>query len=92
MHPVTEARLYLLQRASAMVLAGGLIDGGRVLGDWPGLGEGRLFEDRDLMPTGDIRRYVGWVLKGLYGVSDTALTARIFPGVELGSDPRILKL
>ena len=30
---------------------GGAVAGGRVVADWPGLGAGRLFEDRDLQPT-----------------------------------------
>ena len=42
-------------------LAGGAVAGGHVRADWPGLGAGRLFEDRDLMPTMDVRS----IAKGL---------------------------
>jgi uncharacterized protein (DUF1501 family) len=45
----------------AAFLAGGAVAGGRVRTDWPGLGPGRLFEDRDLQPTTDMRA----VAKGL---------------------------
>lgn len=34
-----------------MFLAGGTINGGQILGDWPGIGPSELFENRDLMPT-----------------------------------------
>jgi uncharacterized protein (DUF1501 family) len=40
---------------TAAFLAGGAVAGGRVLADWPGLGTGQLFENRDLQPTLDIR-------------------------------------
>jgi hypothetical protein len=36
-------------------LAGGQVDGGRVLADWPGLAPGQLLEGRDLRPTLDRR-------------------------------------
>jgi len=47
--------------AGAAFLLGGAVAGGRVAADWPGLGEGKLFEDRDLQPTTDLRA----VAKGL---------------------------
>ena len=48
--------------AGAAFLAGGAIAGGRVVADWPGLGAGRLFEDRDLAPTTDLRSVIKAVL------------------------------
>jgi uncharacterized protein (DUF1501 family) len=47
--------------AGAAFLLGGAIAGGRVLADWPGLGQRRLFENRDLAPTTDVRS----IIKGL---------------------------
>ena len=40
---------------------GGAVAGGRVRADWPGLAQDRLFENRDLQPTADLRS----VAKGL---------------------------
>lgn len=37
--------------ASAAMLLGGAVNGGRVLADWPGLGTAALHEGRDLRPT-----------------------------------------
>ncbi len=58
---------------------GGAVAGGRVLADWPGLGAGRLFEDRDLQPTADLRAVAAGLLAGHLGVPAGAL-ADVFPG------------
>ena len=68
-----------------MVTAGGALRGGRVMGDWPGLGEGALYAGRDLMPTGDLRAWAGHVLHGLYGVERAVIERTVFPGVEIGA-------
>lgn len=47
--------------AGVAFLLGGAVAGGRVVADWPDLGPGRLFEDRDLQPTLDLRA----IAKGL---------------------------
>ncbi|MBX9749749.1 MAG: DUF1501 domain-containing protein [Roseococcus sp.] len=57
---------------------GGAVRGGRVLVDWPGLGQGRLFENRDLMPSMDQRRIAKALLAGHLGLNPAAL-ARAFP-------------
>jgi uncharacterized protein (DUF1501 family) len=60
------------------LLAGGAVAGGRVLGNWPGLAPDRLFENRDLMPTTDLRS----VAKGMLAAHlrlDAARLASIFP-------------
>src|SRR4030095_9316423 len=41
--------------ATAMLVMGGGIRGGRVYGRWPGLGQHQLFEGRDLAVTTDFR-------------------------------------
>ncbi len=74
----------------ALLVAGGAIRGGRAYGDWPGLGEGQLYQGRDLMPTRDIRAYAAWAMRGLFGVETDALERVIFPGLDLGGDPKIL--
>ena len=74
--------------AGAMVTAGGALRGGRVLADCPGLGEGDLYDGRDLMPTRDVRALTGWVMHSLFGIEKTVIEQAIFPGVDLGPDPR----
>ena len=74
----------------AMVLAGGAVRGGKVFGQWPGLGERDLYQNRDLMPTDDLRRWAAWPLAALYGLPRSALEREVFPGVDLGSDPGLI--
>ncbi|MFH5776883.1 twin-arginine translocation pathway signal, partial [Paracoccus sp. NGMCC 1.201697] len=59
-------------------------------GDWPGLRDGDLYADRDLMPTRDIRAYAAWAMRGLFGTERETLERAIFPGLDLGQDPRML--
>ena len=73
-----------------MLLAGGAIRGGRVFGNWPGLGEGQLYQDRDLMPTEDVRGYAAMAMHGLFGVPRRALEGDVFPGLDMGAVPDIL--
>ena len=58
---------------------GGSVAGGRVQADWPGLGADKLFEDRDLAPTTDLRAIAKGILRDHLGLSATAL-AQVFPG------------
>ena len=74
----------------AMVLAGGAVRGGRVFGQWPGLGEGALYQDRDLLPTDDLRRWAAWPLAALFGLDRSSLERTVFPGLDLGTDPGII--
>ena len=74
----------------ALIMSGGAIKGGRAYGNWPGLGEGQLYADRDLMPTRDIRAYAAWAMRGLFGTQADVLERSIFPGLDLGGDPGIL--
>ncbi|WP_147107033.1 DUF1501 domain-containing protein [Tateyamaria sp. syn59] len=73
-----------------MVLAGGAIKGGQVFGQWPGLGDGDLYQQRDLMPTGDVRAHAAWIMRGLTGLDRSVLEGAVFPGVDMGGDPGLL--
>jgi uncharacterized protein (DUF1501 family) len=74
----------------AMLFAGGALKGGRVVADWPGLGEGDLYADRDLLPTRDVRAHAAWVMRGLFGLPRDVLDSAVFPGLDLGSDPGLV--
>lgn len=58
---------------------GGSVAGGKVRADWPGIGPGKLFEDRDLAPTTDVRSVAKGLLAGHLGLSATELE-QVFPG------------
>ena len=65
--------------AGAAFVLGGAVAGGRVAGTWPGLAPGKLFEDRDLDPTTDLRAVAMGLLGGHLGVPAAAMPA-VFPG------------
>ena len=65
--------------AGCAFLAGGAVAGGRVLATWPGLAPGRLYEDRDLAPTLDVRAVAKGILTEHLGLGAQALLAA-FPG------------
>ena len=66
--------------AGAAFVAGGAVRGGRVVADWPGLGERALHEGRDLRPTLDLRALFKAALIAQLGVSEAALESQVFPG------------
>ncbi len=61
-------------------LLGGSVAGGRIVGDWPGLG--KLYEERDLIPANDTRALLKGVLNQQLGISEARLSSQIFPGSE----------
>ena len=62
------------------LLAGGAVQGGKVICDWPGLAPSQLFEGDDLKPTIDLRAVFKGVLRDHLGVSATTLGTSVFPG------------
>lgn len=65
--------------ATVAILAGGALKGGRVVADWPGLGDSDLYEKRDLKPTTDLRAVLKGLLRDHVRVDEAALAARVFP-------------
>src|SRR5258706_1465627 len=65
--------------ANAMFVMGGDIRGGKVYGDWPGLADEQLYENRDLNLTTDFRDVLGQVVaKHLWYANFTT----VFPGYD----------
>jgi uncharacterized protein (DUF1501 family) len=63
-----------------MMLLGGRVRGGRVLGLWPGLSRGQLYQNRDLAATTDFRDVFQEVARAQFGIS-----ASLFPGYTPGA-------
>lgn len=61
------------------LLAGGAVRGGRILGDWPGLGARELHEGRDLRATTDLRALFKGLLLTHLGVPEAVIETHIFP-------------
>ena len=65
--------------ATAFFVLGGDVNGGKVHGQWPGLGEGQLYQNRDLALTTDFRAVFGEVALKHLGAKGLQ---RIFPGYQ----------
>jgi uncharacterized protein (DUF1501 family) len=65
--------------ASTLVLAGGALKRGGIVGDWPGLSEAALFENRDLAPTLDVRQVFKGVLTEHLGLDPARVDTAVFP-------------
>jgi uncharacterized protein (DUF1501 family) len=68
--------------ATIALLAGGALKGGRMIADWPGLSDGKLYENRDLKPTTDLRAILKGLLRDHLRVDERALASTVFPGSE----------
>jgi uncharacterized protein (DUF1501 family) len=60
-------------------LAGGALQRGRVVADWPGLKSAQLHEGRDLKPTTDLRSILKGLLRDHLRVEEKALASTVFP-------------
>lgn len=69
--------------AFAVLLAGGAVNGGRVVTGWPGLGSTQLCQGRDLQPTVDYRGLAMGVLEEHLGIPVSAMPT-VFPGMPQG--------
>jgi uncharacterized protein (DUF1501 family) len=65
--------------ATAAILLGGALDGGRVLTDWPGLGKSDLYEGRDLRATSDTRSLFKGLLAEHLELPSAFLERSVFP-------------
>ncbi len=68
--------------ANAMFVIGNSVRGGKVYGDWPGLGNSSLYEGRDLALTTDFRDVFGEVAQKHLGSKSLQ---KVFPGYAAGT-------
>jgi len=69
--------------ASAAMVLGGSVKGGRVLADWPGLRAQDLYEGRDLMPTTSLEAVLASSVAQHFALDPTRALATLFPGRAL---------
>ena len=65
--------------ASAAIMLGGAVNGGKVVADWPGIRENDLYENRDLAPTTDMRSLFKTVLIEHLGFESAHVEKAVFP-------------
>jgi len=71
--------------ATASVLLGGAVNGGRVISDWPGLDDRSLHDGRDLRPTVDLRSVFKGVLREHLGLPAEFIAREVFPDSQTAS-------
>jgi len=64
---------------TAAMLIGGAVKGGRVLADWPGLGQAALYQDRDLKPTTGLDQLIAGAVAEHFGTDPARTIATLFP-------------
>lgn len=64
---------------NVMWVMGGRLKGGKVYGEWPGLADDQLYQNRDLAVTTDFRQVAAALLTHHLKLSDAALE-QVFPG------------
>ena len=74
--------------ASAAMLIGGAVKGGRILADWPGLGPNQLHEGRDLRPTLDLDALIATAAAESFQLDPPLVMRTLFPGRPSNSFPR----
>ncbi len=65
--------------ATAAMLVGGAVNGGRIVADWPGLSNSNLYQGRDLYPTTDIRSVFKGVMVEHLQLQESFLDRSVFP-------------
>ncbi len=65
---------------SAMIVLGGNVNGGRVLGSWPGLSAAQLYQGVDLAVTTDYRQVLSEIVSGRLGNPNIGA---VFPGFTM---------
>jgi uncharacterized protein (DUF1501 family) len=71
--------------ASAAMLLGGAVAGGRVITDWPGLARGQLYDGRDLKPTKALDALIAGALAQHYGLEPSQAMRVLFPDARAGA-------
>jgi uncharacterized protein (DUF1501 family) len=66
---------------SAAMLLGGAVAGGRVVADWPGLGQSALYEGRDLKPTTDLDTLIASAVAAHYRLDPARAGRTLFPNI-----------
>lgn len=65
--------------ASAAMLFGGRVKGGRIVADWPGLAQGALYEARDLKPTMSLDALIAGAVASHFTLDPARTQGALFP-------------
>jgi len=78
--------------ASAALVVGGAVQGGRVLADWPGLAPASLAQGRDLRPTTNLDALIAALAAEAFSLDQPRVARSLFPQMKPGQPlPRLLR-
>ncbi|HEV7578262.1 MAG TPA: DUF1501 domain-containing protein [Caldimonas sp.] len=78
--------------ASAAMLLGGSVDGGRIISDWPGLAASALYQGRDLQPTTGLDALIAAATGECFAIEPERVARELFPRVAGARPlPRLLR-
>lgn len=78
--------------ASAMMVLGGGVRGGRVESDWPGLRQRDLYEERDLRPTQSTEAVMAGAVAEHFNLNPELTMQSLFPGRSLKAITGLIRL
>ena len=58
-------------------MAGGAVNGGRVVGEWPGLAPAALYENRDVAPATDMRAIIHTILADHLAITEAEIRSAL---------------
>lgn len=67
---------------SLAMLMGGAVNGGRVVADWPGLGDAALYEARDLRPTTGLDTLLSSAVASHFDLTAARTAQKLFPDMK----------
>jgi len=67
--------------STAMLLGGGLKEGGKVSADWPGIGTAARYEGRDLRPTRRLESVIAGAVAHHYALDPKSVTTTLYPDI-----------
>jgi uncharacterized protein (DUF1501 family) len=67
---------------SLAMLMGGAVNGGRVVADWPGLGDAALYEGRDLRPTTGLDTLLNSAISSHFDLTAARTAQKLFPDMK----------
>lgn len=76
--------------ASAAMLLGGAVDGGRVVADWPGLQTSALYQGRDLRPTLGLDALIASAAGETFGIDPGKVNRQLFSETPMTPMPKRL--
>lgn len=68
---------------SMAMMLGGTVNGGRIVADWPGLSDAKLYDGRDLKPTAELDTVIASAVLPHFDLPPQRAAVRLFPEIKI---------